>query len=144
MKFKKNNSLAFWPRKATERSAGYDLVSPVTCIIWPFQRKVIDTNISVELDVGQCGLIFPRSGLAIKRGLTLANSVGLIDEDYQENLMIGIVNIGLWPRVVRQGDRIAQFVALDLSENWMKWGMDNAFIANLSAKRAGGLGSTGR
>ena len=105
------------PKRATAQSAGYDLYAlpeePLT--IQPQEICKVPTGIAVapsRPDVVLC--IFPRSGLSTKHGITLINSVGLVDSDYRGELLIPLINHGSEPFTVEAGMRIAQLVVLSL------------------------------
>ncbi len=76
----------------------------------PGDRMVIPTGIAMELPSGYEGQVRPRSGLAIRHGVTVVNSPGTIDEDYRGEIMVGLVNLGNAPFVVDEGMRVAQLV----------------------------------
>lgn len=100
------------PRYMTEHAAGMDVVAAVEGeeVILPGKRKLIPTGIAIALPEGYEAEIRPRSGLAIKNGVTLANSPGTIDADYRGEIGVIMINHGEEPFVVRRGDRIAQMV----------------------------------
>ena len=98
------------PQYMTEHSAGMDIYAAVATdeTLLPGQRKMIPTGIAIALPVGYEAQIRPRSGLAIKNGVTLVNSPGTIDADYRGEIGIIMINHGEMPFVIRRGDRIAQ------------------------------------
>lgn len=100
------------PRYMTEHAAGMDIFAAVKTeeTILPRERKMIPTGLMVEVPVGYEAEIRPRSGLALKYGVTLANAPGTIDADYRGEIGIVMINHGETPFVVRRGDRIAQMV----------------------------------
>jgi dUTP pyrophosphatase len=100
------------PRYMTEHSAGLDIYAAVETdeLIFPGQRKIIPTGIAIALPEGYEAEIRPRSGLAIKNGVTLVNSPGTIDADYRGEIGIILINHGQEPFVIRRGDRIAQMI----------------------------------
>lgn len=100
------------PRYMTEHSAGMDIYAAVETeeTILPGQRKMIPTGIAIALPVGYEAEIRPRSGLAIKNGVTLVNAPGTIDADYRGEIGIIMINHGDKPFVIRRGDRIAQMI----------------------------------
>ena len=122
------------PIRATKHSAGYDFYAAVPVEIKPGEKRVIPTNIAVEMEEDDVLLIFPRSSYAIKFGLELVNSVGVIDADYKDQIFICYRNTGDEPFFIKRGDRIAQGVFVKL----FKTDDDNA-----SGERHGGVGSTG-
>ena len=122
------------PRRATKYSAGYDFYAAVSAEIKPGEKYVIPTNTAVEMDEDDVLLIFPRSSYAIKFGLDLVNSVGVIDADYKDQILICYRNTGDEPFFIKRGDRIAQGVFV----KFLKTDDDKA-----SGERNGGVGSTG-
>jgi dUTP pyrophosphatase len=100
------------PRYMTEHAAGMDIFAAVETeeTILPGQRKMIPTGLMVEIPVGYEAEIRPRSGLALKYGVTLANAPGTIDADYRGEIGIVIINHGDIPFIVKRGDRVAQMV----------------------------------
>lgn len=122
------------PRRVTKYSAGYDFYAAVSVEIKPGEKYIIPTNTAVEMDEDDVLLIFPRSSYAIKFGLELVNSVGVIDADYKDQIFICYRNTGDEPFFIKRGDRIAQGVFV----KFLKTDDDNA-----SGERNGGVGSTG-
>lgn len=122
------------PRRVTKYSAGYDFYAAVSAEIKPGEKYVIPTNTTVEMDEDDVLLIFPRSSYAIKFGLELVNSVGVIDADYKDQIFICYRNTGDEPFFMKRGDRIAQGVFV----KFLKTDDDNA-----GGERHGGVGSTG-
>ncbi|OIP89987.1 MAG: deoxyuridine 5'-triphosphate nucleotidohydrolase [Syntrophaceae bacterium CG2_30_49_12] len=100
------------PRYMTEHAAGMDVVAAVgeEEVILPGERKLIPTGIVIALPEGYEAEIRPRSGLALKNGVTLVNSPGTIDADYRGEIGVIMINHGEESFVVRRGDRIAQMV----------------------------------
>ena len=100
------------PQYATPQSAGVDLRAnlsePVT--LQPLQRALIPTGLFISLPVGYEAQVRPRSGLAIKKGITVLNSPGTIDADYRGEICIILVNLSNEPFVVNDGERVAQMV----------------------------------
>lgn len=103
---------ALLPEYQTSGSAGADLhaylTEPVT--LNPMERKLIPTGLFVELPVGYELQVRPRSGLALKYGITVLNTPGTVDSDYRGELCVLLVNLGSEPFTVQNGDRIAQAV----------------------------------
>ena len=122
------------PRRATKYSAGYDFYAAVSAEIKPGEKYVIPTNTAVEMNEDDVLLIFPRSSYAIKFGLDLVNSVGVIDADYKDQIFICYRNTGDEPFFIKRGDRIAQGVFV----KFLKTDDDKA-----DGERNGGVGSTG-
>ncbi len=105
------------PERATPGSAGLDLraclADPLT--LDPGHRALIPTGFAVALPEGYEGQIRPRSGLAVREGLTLLNSPGTIDSDYRGEIAVVAINLGQAPVTIRRGDRIAQLVIAPVS-----------------------------
>ena len=105
------------PKYATTGSAGIDLTACIDndLIILPGERKLISTGISINIkNKNVAGLIIPRSGLGHKNGIILGNSIGLIDSDYQGEILISCWNTGDNKFIVHFGDRIAQLVFIPI------------------------------
>ncbi len=107
-----NRSTNQLPSYGTEQSAGMDLRAwldePVT--LQPLERRLIPTGVSIELPQGYECQIRPRSGLALKRGLTLLNTPGTIDADYRGEIGVIMVNLDSKPQTIENGERICQMV----------------------------------
>lgn len=139
---KKLDPRAKLPVYATPGAAAADLCAlleePLS--IAPGQRVMIPTGLAIELPDAQCvALIYARSGLAIKHGLTLPNCVGVIDSDYRGELKVGLINQSDTPYTVQPGERIAQLCIAPV------WQAAFAETETLSETRRGegGFGSTG-
>lgn len=100
------------PRYITEGSAGVDIYANIknTIVIKPFERVLIPTGFFIELPNGYEAQIRPRSGLALKKGLTLVNSPGTIDSDYRGEIGIIMINLSQEEQIIEPADRIAQMV----------------------------------
>ena len=113
-----NKSAHDLPKYSTESSAGMDiranLTSPI--ILKPLQRTLVPTGLFIELPTGFEAQIRPRSGLALKNGITVLNTPGTIDADYRGEVKIILANFGEEPFVVKRGDRIAQLVPMKIPE----------------------------
>lgn len=129
------------PSYATEGAAGMDLLAAVTTpvTIEPGQRALIPTGLTLALPAGHELQIRPRSGLALKNGILLANSPGTIDEDYRGELQIIVLNAGNAPFIVERGMRIAQAVLAPVTR--ATWHETDTLPETTRA--AGGFGSTG-
>ncbi len=130
------------PKRATESSAGLDLCaaleSPVALAAG--ERALLPTGIAIALKEGTVGLVFARSGLAVKKGIALSNGVGVIDADYRGEVRVGLVNMSQEMYVIEPGERIAQLVVMPVL-------MDEPILVESldETKRGeGGFGSTGR
>ena len=128
------------PERAHPGDAGFDLRSAVDVEVGPGQRAMVPTGLAVAIPDGHAGLVLPRSGLASKHGLTLANAPGLIDAGYRGEIICAVVNLDR-ERAVRisRGDRIAQLVVVAVSDPSPAW----AGELPPSARGEGGFGSTG-
>ncbi len=136
---KSNNSL---PKYATAYSAGMDLRAslqePVT--LKPLERALIPTGLFIELPVGYEAQIRPRSGLAVKHGISVLNSPGTIDADYRGEIRVVLVNLSNEAFVINHGERICQMVvAKHASVEW-----DETNQLEESDRGAGGFGHTGK
>ena len=116
MKVKKLCKEAKLPTKGSERSAGYDLYATKKAAFLPHDTIKIHTGIAVELPKGTFGAIFARSGIATKRGLRPANCVGVIDEDYNGEIIVALHNDSARTETIEAGDRIAQLVVIPYEE----------------------------
>lgn len=105
----------------------------------PMHRAILPTGIRVEIPVGYEMQIRPRSGLAVKFGITLANTPGTIDSDYRGSLGVALINLGSEPYTVHHGDRIAQAVVAPV----VQVGFEVVDILEETARSEGGFGSTG-
>lgn len=115
---KKCNENAIIPQRATEGSAGADLhaciTEPVT--ISPGELVKIPTGIAIELpDSGLAAFLFARSGLGVKHGITLSNSVGVVDSDYRGEVCVGLCNVSSEPYTIQPGERVAQMVVMPVA-----------------------------
>jgi dUTP pyrophosphatase len=129
------------PQAARPGDAGLDLTADVDAVIEPGERAMIPTGVAVAIPEGHAGLVLPRSGLASREGLTLANSPGLIDPGYRGEVTCAVVNLDLTRAVrIARGERIAQLVVVPLAAVSPIW-MDEL---PASERGEGGFGSTGR
>lgn len=129
------------PAYAHPGDAGLDLVARVDAVIGPGERMAMPTGLAIALPRGYVGLVHPRSGLAIRHGLTVANAPGTIDAGYRGEILVGLVNLDPRdPVSIARGDRIAQLVIQ---------AVESARLVEVdrlpgSHRADGGLGSTGR
>jgi dUTP pyrophosphatase len=131
------------PQYATEGAAGLDLRACVEAplMLRPGEAQLIPSGIAIHLDdAGYAALILPRSGLGHKHGIVLGNLVGLIDSDYQGQLMVSCWNRGAEPFTVQPLERIAQLVIVPVVQ--ARLNIVDEFVA--STRGSGGFGSTGR
>lgn len=100
------------PRHAKSGDAGMDLTVREDVVIPPFDTVIVGTGVSVEIPEGYVGLVFPRSGLASKRGITLANCVGVVDSGYRGEIMAPLHNMKNYTQIVLEGERVCQLVIM--------------------------------
>ncbi len=129
------------PGYANELSAGMDLLAAVEdeVVLEPGARRLIPSGIAIALPAGTEAQVRPRSGLALKHGITVLNPPGTIDADYRGELGVMLINLGQEAFVIRRGDRIAQLVIAAHAQ--ARWRVVEAL--DDSARGAGGFGSTG-
>jgi dUTP pyrophosphatase len=128
------------PSRRTTGSAGFDLASAEPdFILAPGERRLVATGLAIELPPGVEGQVRPRSGLALKHGLTMPNAPGTIDSDYRGELKVILQNGGSEPVTIVRGDRIAQVVFARYETPDV---IDATELAE-SGRGAGGFGSTG-
>ncbi|HEX9377139.1 MAG TPA: dUTP diphosphatase [Actinomycetota bacterium] len=140
LEFKRLDPDARLPAYAKPGDAGLDLSSAVDVEVGPGERAMVPTGVSVAIPEGHAGLVLPRSGLASRQGLTLANSPGLIDAGYRGEVTCAVVNLDRERTVgIRRGDRIAQLVVVAVPP------MEPAWMEALPASERGegGFGSSG-
>lgn len=129
------------PEQASRGSAGLDLRAavPEDIVLDPGGRTLVPTGLVLELPEGWEGQIRPRSGLAIRHGISLLNSPGTIDSDYRGEVMVVLANLGGEPFTIRRGDRIAQLVVSAVARVEVREASD----LNSTDRGSGGFGSTG-
>ena len=137
---KSNNAM---PAYETVNSAGMDLRAYLPdgeLVIKPMQRALVPTGLYMEIPVGYEGQVRPRSGLAIKSGITVLNSPGTIDADYRGEVKVILINLSDVDFVIKSGDRIAQLVIAKCEQ------MEVVEVETLSEteRGAGGFGHTGK
>jgi dUTP pyrophosphatase len=138
--FRKLRPEAPLPAYAHPGDAGLDLASAVDAEVGPGERAMIPTGVAVAIPDGHAGLVLPRSGLASREGLTLANSPGLIDAGYRGEVTCAVVNLDRErPVSIKQGDRIAQLVIVPVEVVEPSWSEE----LPESQRGEGGFGSTG-
>lgn len=130
------------PRPASPGSAGLDLAAhlaaPLT--IAPGGRHLIPTGIAVAIPAGFEGQVRPRSGLALRHGVTVLNSPGTIDSDYRGQIQVILVNLGQEPFVVNPGDRVAQMIIAPVSA--VRWELTDELPE--TGRGPGGFGHSGK
>lgn len=129
------------PAYATQQSAGLDLMAAVAeeVILAPGARQLIPTGLAIALPAGFEAQVRPRSGLALKHGITVLNSPGTIDADYRGEVQVLLINHGHAPFTIRRGDRIAQMVVAPVTQ--IAWNIVDKL--DETERGGGGYGSTG-
>ena len=127
------------PARATEGSAGYDIASAEDLVLAPMERRLVKTGFAFAIPAGFEMQVRPRSGLALKHGVSLPNTPATIDSDYRGELMIALINLGAEPFPITRGMRIAQLIIARVEAPSM------VEVSELPAtgRGAGGFGSTG-
>ena len=131
------------PSYQTECAAGLDIIAALPAnaptTLAPQARALVPTGLTLELPGGYEAQIRPRSGLAVKYGITVLNSPGTIDADYRGEVMVALINLGSEPFAIQRGDRIAQMVIAPVTQARL------IKVKSLSAtaRGTGGFGSTG-
>jgi dUTP pyrophosphatase len=140
LRFRRLRDEASLPAVQHPGDAGLDLRAAESAKVAPGERAMIPTGLAVAIPDGHAGLVLPRSGLASKRGLTLANAPGLIDAGYRGEVIVAVVNLDpREPVVIEPGDRIAQLVVVALPTVEPSW----ADELPPTGRGEGGFGSTG-
>lgn len=128
------------PRYAHEGDAGLDLFAAEDCTLAPGHRQLIGTGIAVAIPEGHAGFVQPRSGLAVRHGLSLVNTPGLIDAHYRGEIKVIAVNLDHETSIeIRRGDKIAQLVIQPIT----RCELDEVTELDETARGEGGFGSTG-
>ena len=129
------------PRYMTQRSSGMDLYAAIDkeVTLGPGERKLIPTGLSISIPKGYEGQVRPRSGMALRAGVTLVNTPGTIDADYRGEVGVLLINFGRQPFTVRRGDRVAQLVIAPVFQATIE------LVDELddTPRSAGGFGHTG-
>lgn len=128
------------PARAHPGDAGLDLAAAEPAGLSPGGRAAIGTGIAVAIPAGHAGLVVPRSGLARRHGVTLANAPGLIDAGYRGELTVVLVNLGDAPHRIEPGDRIAQLVVVPVE---LCDAREVSELPGSDGRGADGFGSTG-
>jgi dUTP pyrophosphatase len=130
------------PSYMSEGAAGADVVAAVAAdlVLAPGERALVPTGFALEVPAGLEVQVRPRSGLAVKHGITLLNSPGTIDSDYRGQVGVVLMNLGREPFTVRRGERIAQLVVAPV----VRAAFREVEALGASARGEGGFGSTGR
>lgn len=136
-----NKSKHALPSYATPLSAGMDIraniEAPIT--LEPLERRLIPTGLYIELPQGYEAQIRPRSGLAIKKGISILNSPGTIDADYRGEICVILINLSKEPFIIEDGERICQMVIAQ--HEYVSW--EEVEILGETERGAGGFGHTG-
>ncbi len=129
------------PAYATAQSAGMDLCAAISndMVVQPGQRVLVPTGLSIALPDGYEAQVRPRSGLALKNGITVLNSPGTIDADYRGEVQVILANLGTEPFTITRGMRIAQMVVATYAR--VEW--QEMPELSKTARGSGGFGSTG-
>jgi dUTP pyrophosphatase len=127
------------PRQAHPGDGGVDLYSRETLSLAPGERRLVPTGIAIAVPAGHAGLVTPRSGLAARFGIGIANTPGVVDSGYRGELAVALINHGSATVEIKRGDRIAQLVVVPVVE------LEFEVVEELapSERGADGFGSTG-
>ncbi len=128
------------PAYATEGAAGMDVVAAEALTLAPGARAAVATGFAIAIPVGHEVQVRPRSGLALKHGVTCLNTPGTIDSDYRGEVKVILANLGQDPFDIARGDRIAQLVPAVV----LRAALDEVATLDDTSRGAGGFGSTGR
>jgi len=129
-----------FPSYATEHAAGMDVVSAEALVLQPGERHAVATGFAIAIPVGYEVQVRPRSGLALKHGVTCLNTPGTIDADYRGEVKVILANLGADPFPISRGDRIAQLVPAPVQHARFT----EVEELDETARGEGGFGSTGR
>ncbi len=127
------------PAYATSGAAGMDVVSAEDVTLAPAARHAVATGLSMAIPAGYEIQVRPRSGLALKHGISVPNTPGTIDSDYRGELKVILINLGSEPFVIARGDRVAQLVLAPVVQ--AAW--DEVDELDATERGEGGFGSTG-
>jgi dUTP pyrophosphatase len=127
------------PAYATTGAAGMDVVAAEDVVIVPGARHAVATGLAVAIPAGYEIQVRPRSGLALKHGITVPNTPGTIDSDYRGELKVILINLGAEPFTIARGDRVAQLVLAPVVQ--AVW--DEVAELDTTERGTGGFGSTG-
>lgn len=142
LKVKRLTKTATLPTRATQGSAGYDISVDISAPITlrPNEPQFISTGISIEIAPDTVGLVYPRSGLSCRHGITLANSVGVIDSDYRGEISVCLVNNSSEPYTIEPNQRVAQLVISPI----LTPEVEEVESISDTTRGANGYGSTGK
>ncbi|HBT96809.1 MAG TPA: dUTP diphosphatase [Desulfobulbaceae bacterium] len=128
------------PAYQSEGASGLDLASAEEALLAPGEIRLLSSGYAVAIPAGYEIQVRPRSGLAIRHGITLINSPGTIDSDYRGEIMIGLVNFGQAPYTVARGERVCQLVVMPVARATV----EVVTMLEATTRGAGGFGHTGR
>ncbi|RKH59121.1 dUTP diphosphatase [Corallococcus aberystwythensis] len=130
------------PRYETELAAGMDLRADIDGerVLQPLERMAVPTGLAFALPPGFEGQVRPRSGLALRHGVTCLNSPGTVDADYRGEVQVLLVNLSNTPFTLRRGDRVAQLVVAPVTATALR----EVEALEVTSRGDGGFGSTGR
>jgi len=137
-----NTSANELPAYATAGSAGMDIRANLedAVVLQPLERSLISTGLFIELPEGYEAQVRPRSGLAIKQGITCLNSPGTIDSDYRGEIKVILINLSNEPQTLHHGDRIAQVVISKVAKALL----NPVTTISVTGRGEGGFGHTGK
>jgi dUTP pyrophosphatase len=129
------------PRYQTDGAAGLDLLADIDgeWTLAPLERRAVPTGLALALPVGFEGQVRPRSGLALKSGVTCLNSPGTIDSDYRGEVQVILANLSTTPFTLRRGERVAQLVIAPV----VRAALLEVEVLPVTTRGSGGFGSTG-
>ena len=127
------------PKQETHGAAGFDLASTIEARIYPGAYAMIPTGWAIQIPFDFVGMVCPRSGLALKHGITVLNAPGIIDSDYTGEVKVLLVNHGERPFDIKPGDRIAQLVVAGYVRGLVK---EVSRLSRETVRGDGGFGST--
>ncbi|MCP3097255.1 dUTP diphosphatase [Myxococcus sp. K15C18031901] len=130
------------PRYETALAAGLDLRADIDGerVLQPLERMAVPTGLALGLPAGYEGQVRPRSGLALRHGVTLLNAPGTVDADYRGEVQVILVNLSQEPFTLRRGDRVAQLVVSPVTSVTLS----EVEVLDATARGDNGFGSTGR
>ena len=137
--FERLTETAQMPFYAHEGDAGMDICADEVLTLGPGERAAVSTGLRVRLPMGTEGQVRPRSGLALRHGVTVANAPGTVDAGYRGELKVILVNLGREPFAIERGMRIAQLVVAPILRPTIMEGT----VDDVTSRGAGGFGSTG-
>ena len=127
------------PSRSHPGDAGFDLYARVSTELEPGEWAAVATGVAVAIPDGHVGLVAPRSGLAVRSGISVVNGPGVIDTGYRGEIMAVLINHGAERVVLARGDRIAQLIIVPINE----WDIEEVDDLEETTRGAAGFGSTG-